>query len=201
MCYFSKVVLICRLPVHRNRNCEPCAIWHFRSQDSVISTVAMAGAGNWVLLILWCPLSMSITHYTTVSITHYTILYQQLFLSLKSIEHNNKFAANISTMLDFIVLCCCHMANMIKYLLKNARKSTRRCARFTCIDCIDCEDRRDWRDWRECRGCGGCRAADCTDCTDFTDWNHCINWRSEKVWVTYLLTDNLKARGASASKK
>ena len=77
---------------------------------------------------------------------------------------------------------------------KNARKSTRRCARFTCIDCIqcidceDCEDRRDWRDWRECRGCRGCRAADCTDCTDFTDWNHCINWRSEKVWVTYLLT-------------
>ena len=74
---------------------------------------------------------------------------------------------------------------------KNARKSTRRCARFTCIDCIqcidceDCEDRRDWRDWRECRGCRGCGAA---DCTDFTDWNHCINWRSEKVWVTYLLT-------------
>ena len=29
---------------------------------------------------------------------------------------------------------------------------------------------------------------DCIDCTDFTDWNHCINWRSEKVWVTYSVT-------------
>ena len=41
---------------------------------------------------------------------------------------------------------------------KNARKSTRRCARFTCgdckdcincIDCMDCRDCRDWRDWRD----------------------------------------------------
>ena len=35
---------------------------------------------------------------------------------------------------------------------KNARKSTRRCARFTCIDCtqcIDCIDCGDCRDWHK----------------------------------------------------
>ena len=37
--FFSKVVLICKLHRNRNRNCEPCAIWHLRSQDSVISTL------------------------------------------------------------------------------------------------------------------------------------------------------------------
>ena len=72
-----------------------------------------------------------------------------------------------------------------KKMLENRPEDALDLLVFDCIQCIDCED---WRDWRECRGCRGCRAADCTDCTDFTDWNHCINWRSEKVWVTYLLT-------------
>ena len=41
---------------------------------------------------------------------------------------------------------------------KNARKSTQRCARFTCIDCIQCID---------CIDSGDCR--DCRDCIDFGD--------------------------------
>ena len=40
---------------------------------------------------------------------------------------------------------------------KNARKSTRRCARFTCIDCIQCIDCIDCGDCRDCIDCGDCR--------------------------------------------
>ena len=39
------------------------------------------------------------------------------------------------------------------------------------------------------------------DWTDWNDWNNCIKWNLKKVWLTHSLTDNLKARDASASKK
>ena len=83
---------------------------------------------------------------------------------------------------------------------KTAQKSTRRCASKTCKDCRVCGD---WRDCGDCGNCGECTDCsdyadrfDCTDCTDCTDYNYWIYWRSEKV----LVTDNLKARDASASK-
>ena len=39
------------------------------------------------------------------------------------------------------------------------------------------------------------------DWTDWNDWNNCIKWILKKVLLTHSLTDNLKARDASASKK
>ena len=58
---------------------------------------------------------------------------------------------------------------------KNARKSTRRCARFTCIDWIQCIDCIDCGDCRDCKDCKDCRMyglqrlytyMDCGDCSD-----------------------------------
>ena len=67
--------------------------------------------------------------------------------------------------------------------LKINFSTTRRCARFTCIDCEYCGDCGDcggwkiWRDWIDCGDCGDCR-----DWRDWRDWRDCIDWRSEKVW-------------------
>ena len=65
---------------------------------------------------------------------------------------------------------------------KNARKSTRRCAKFTCIDCIDCID---WIECIECIEFIGC--IDCIFCIDCINYIGCI----DKCYVIWYLTENL----------
>ena len=59
---------------------------------------------------------------------------------------------------------------------KNARKSTGRCARLTCIDCRDSINSRDCRDYRDCRDWRDCR--DCINSGDWRDWRDCRDCRS-----------------------
>ena len=75
-------------------------------------------------------------------------VYQNL---LASIDRENLSGSSIT-------VAVVHALSKKVFFAKNARKSTRRCARFTCIDCIQCID---------CIDCGDC--IDCIDCRDCRD--------------------------------